>query len=79
MSCVIFNFVLDKNIQNPMLLNDKIREQLGSRNFTYGIFVDLQKAFDAVDHDILLQKLNHYGTRGVANNWFSSSHLSNWL
>ena len=62
-----------------MLLNDKIREQLGSRNFTYGIFVDLQKAFDAVDHDIFLEKLNHYGTRGVANNWFSSSHLSNWL
>ena len=68
MSCVVFNFVLDKNIEHPMLLNDKIREQLGSRNFAYGIFVDLQKAFDAVDHDILLQKLNHYGTRGVANN-----------
>ena len=59
-----------------MHLNDKIREQLDSRNFAYGIFVDLQKAFDAVDHDILLQKLNHYGTRGVPNNWFSSSHLS---
>lgn len=54
-----------------MLLNDKIREQLNSRNFAYGIFVDLQKAFDAVDHDILLQKLNHYGTGGVANNWSS--------
>ena len=53
-------------------LTDKIREQLDSGNFACGIFVDLQKAFDTVDHDILIQKLNHYGIRGVANNWFSS-------
>ena len=35
-------------------------------------FVDLQKAFDTVDQDILIQKLNHCCIRGVANNWFSS-------
>ena len=52
-------------------LTDKIREQLDSGNFACGIFVDLQKAFETVDHDIFIQKLNHYGTRGVANNWFS--------
>ena len=52
-------------------LTDKIREQLDSGNFACGIF-DFQKAFDTVDHDILIQKLNHYGIRGVANNWFSS-------
>ena len=46
---------------------DKIREQLDSRNFASGIFVDLQKVFDTVDHDILIQKLNHYGIK-VANN-----------
>ena len=49
-------------------LTDKIREQLDSGNFACGIFVDLQKAFDTVDHDILIQKLNQYDIRGVANN-----------
>ena len=34
--------------------------------------VDLQKAFNTVDHQILLAKLNHYGIRGVLNDWFKS-------
>ena len=52
-------------------LTDKIRKQLDSGNFACGIFVDLQKVFDT-DHDILIQNVNHYGIRGVANNWFAS-------
>ena len=36
------------------------------------VSVDLKKAFDTVDHGILLQKLAHYGFRGLINDWFRS-------
>ena len=40
--------------------------------FSCGVFIDLTKAFDTLDHKILLHKLDHYGFRGVISKWFSS-------
>ena len=49
---------------------EMIRNALDNGNFACGVFIYLQKAFDTVNHDILLSKLNHYGIRGVAFDWF---------
>ena len=40
--------------------------------FSCGVFIDLKKAFDTVDHSILLHKLDFYGFRGKTNAWFRS-------
>ena len=41
-------------------------------NISVGIYIDLQKAFDTVNHKILLAKMYNYGIRGIVHNWFSS-------
>ena len=57
-------------------LTEAIRKAMDESSFAVGVFIDLQKAFDTVDHEVLLSKLNHYGIRGIANNWFRS-YLTN--
>ena len=53
-------------------LTEVIRESLDEGSFGCAIFVDLQKAFDTVDHKILIHKLEYYGIQGVCNDCFKS-------
>ena len=57
-------------------LVDKIIDSLNNGKFVIGLFLDFKKAFDTVNHEIMLSKLYHYGIRGVAHKWFGS-YLNN--
>ena len=57
-------------------ITESIRNSIDHNEFACGIFIDLKKAFDTVNHFILLSKLNHYGVRAKAYDWFQS-YLSN--
>ena len=58
------------------MITDKIQKAIEDKLFSCGIFLDFTKAFYTVDDFILLKKLENYGVRGVANDWFYS-YLTN--
>ena len=53
-------------------ITEKIRKAIDNGEMTCGVFLDLQIAFDAIDHEIPLSKLEHYGMRGVPLKWFKT-------
>ena len=55
---------------------EKVALSIDSSSHTVGVFLDFSKAFDTINHDILLSKLSHIGVRGKALEWFRS-YLSN--
>ena len=59
-----------------MLLIDKLAKAMEEKEYVIGVFLDFSKAFDTVDHNILLDKLYHYGIRGIAHDWLKS-YLNN--
>ena len=53
-------------------LVDKVYKAVDQNETTLGIYLDLSKAFDTINHDVLLYKLEHYGFRGISLEWFKS-------
>ena len=51
---------------------NNIHNCMDSVKYPCGIFIDRKKAFDTVNHSILLAKLENYGIRGLINTWFKS-------
>ena len=66
------NLAFAKKHSTYMAINnlyDIITTVIDRKLHTVGIFLDLCKAFDTLDHSILLQKLNHCGIRGISYDW----------
>ena len=55
-----------------MHLIETIKKYLDDGEIVCGVFVDVQKVFDTVNHEILLEELKHYGIRSEQNDWFRS-------
>ena len=67
-----------KNMSTSMAIMELVEEitnAMDKRKLTIVVFIDLKKAFDMVHHNILVDKLDHYGVRSVANN--GCSYLGN--
>ncbi len=68
-----FGFRQKHSTQQAIItLVEKITKSLDTGDIVIGVFLDLKKAFDTVDHSILLNKLHAYGIRGNILNWFAS-------
>ena len=74
--CKLFGFHNNfSSVHAIITLTENVQSALDKNRSACGNFIDLEKAFDTVDHNILLCKLNYYG-RSISNDWFKC-YLSN--
>ena len=72
-----FGFQTGLSTEHGILkLVDQIYESFEKEPYTLGVFIDLSKVFDTVDHTILTKKLGMYGIKGINLAWFRS-YLAN--
>ena len=68
-----FGFRRGRSCEQALLTaQNEILKSLSNKQISLLLLIDFSKAFDMVDHEILLNKLNNYGIRGIANDWFKS-------
>ena len=68
-----FGFQENKSTSLALLyIFNSFTNNIEQNSFTCCILLDFSKAFDTVNHDILLSKLDHYGVRGLPHPWFQS-------
>ena len=68
-----YGFRANRSTKQPLIdFIDKITKAIDEGRYSIGIFLDLSKAFDTIDHKILLRKLDHYGIKGVGKDWFEN-------
>ena len=68
-------FGFRKNMSTALAIIELVEEittAIDEGKTTVGVFIDLKKAFDTVNHNILVKKLEHYGIRGLAKDWVCS-------
>ena len=72
-----YGFRKSHSIEHAILdIVEAILSNMDKPYFSCDVFIDLKKASDTVNHEILLNKLNFCGFRGLINDWFQS-HLKN--